>query len=108
MSLAVFQQVVLIKQQKREAYENVERGIWYDEASIIDFRTSAGNVNFYPYGRSYIEYARKKWKELILLEEAWLINQVEKAPSKRVYKIDVGGIKTNDIQSYVEKVKKCL
>lgn len=93
---------------KREAYENVERGIWYDEASIIDFRTSAGNVNFYPYGRSYIEYARKKWKELILLEEAWLINQVEKAPSKRVYKIDVGGIKTNDIQSYVEKVKNAF
>lgn len=93
------------KTTKEEAFLKVERGEWFDESSIIDLKITANNVNFYPYGKSYIEYARKKWKELILLEEAWLINQVEKAPSRRIYKIDIGGIKDSEIGNYMERVK---
>lgn len=60
--------------------------------------------NFLPYGKSMVEGGRRVWKQLSLLEDAMLINRVMRAPERRVFKIDVGNIPPQDVDSYMEKL----
>jgi hypothetical protein len=59
--------------------------------------------NFLPYGKSMFEGARRVWKQLSLMEDAMLIHRIMRAPEKRIFKIDVGNIPPNEIDSYMEK-----
>ena len=61
------------------------------------------DANYLPYGRSYLEPARKVFKQLILMEDAMLIHRIMRAPEKRVFYMNVGGIPPNEIDSYMEK-----
>ncbi len=59
--------------------------------------------NFLPYGKAMIEGARRVWKQLSLMEDAMLINRIIRAPERRIFKIDVGNIPPQDIDSFIEK-----
>ena len=61
------------------------------------------DASYLPYGRSYLEPARKVFKQLILMEDAMLIHRIMRAPEKRVFYMNVGGIPPNEIDSYMEK-----
>ena len=61
------------------------------------------DANSLPYGRSYLEPARKVFKQLILMEDAMLIHRIMRAPEKRVFYMNVGGIPPNEIDSFMEK-----
>jgi hypothetical protein len=58
---------------------------------------------YLPYGRSYLEPARKVFKQLILMEDAMLIHRIMRAPEKRIFYMNVGGIPPNEIDSFMEK-----
>jgi len=60
--------------------------------------------NFLPYGKSMIEGARRVWKQLSLLEDAMLISRIMRAPERRIFKIDVGNIPPQDVDSFMEKM----
>jgi hypothetical protein len=66
--------------------------------------------NFLPYGKSMIEGARKPYKQLTLMEDAMLIHRVMRAPEKRVFKVDIGNIPPDEVDTYmndvIEKVRK--
>jgi hypothetical protein len=70
---------------------------------IAHFRMLSDS-NFLPYGKSMLEGARRVWKQLSLMEDAMLIHRIMRAPEKRVFKIDVGNIPPNEIDSYMEKL----
>lgn len=74
---------------------------------IVHFRL-LGNDNFLPYGSSVIEPARRIWRQLILIEDAMLVYRVIRSPERRVFKIEVGNVKPEDIPSYVEEVTNRL
>jgi len=59
--------------------------------------------NFLPYGKSMIEGARRVWKQLSLMEDAMLIHRIMRAPEKRIFKLDVGNIPPQDVDTYMEK-----
>lgn len=61
------------------------------------------DANFLPYGKSMIEGARRVWKQLSLLEDAMLINRIMRAPERRIFKLDVGNIPPQDVDSFMEK-----
>lgn len=61
------------------------------------------DANYLPYGRSYLEPARKVFKQLILMEDAMLIHRIMRAPEKRIYYMDVGGIAPNEVDNYIKK-----
>ena len=61
------------------------------------------DASYLPYGRSYLEPARKVFKQLILMEDAMLIHRIMRAPEKRVFYMNVGGIPPNEIDAYMEK-----
>ena len=63
------------------------------------------DYNYLPYGRSYMEPARKVFKQLSLMEDAMLVHRVMRAPEKRIYYVDVGSIPPNEVDAYMEKIK---
>ena len=61
------------------------------------------DTNFLPYGRSYIEPARKLFKQYTLMEDAMLIHRIVRAPEKRIFYINVGNIPPNEIENFMQK-----
>lgn len=59
--------------------------------------------NFLPYGKAMIEGARRVWKQLSLMEDAMLIHRIMRAPEKRIFKLDIGNIPPQDVDSFMEK-----
>jgi hypothetical protein len=75
----------------------------YDVFEIAHFRLLSDS-NFLPYGRSMLEGARKEFQKLTLMEDAMLIHRIMRAPEKRIFKIDIGNIPPNEVDSYMETV----
>lgn len=61
------------------------------------------DANFLPYGKSMVEGARRVWKQLSLMEDAMLIHRIMRAPEKRIFKLDVGNIPPQDVDTFMEK-----
>jgi hypothetical protein len=81
---------------------NNSPGIYFDNYEMAHFRLIA-DVNYLPYGRSYIEPARKLFKQYTLMEDAMLIHRIARAPEKRVFYINVGSIPPNEIEAFMQK-----
>ena len=61
------------------------------------------DTNYLPYGRSYIEPARKLYKQYTLMEDAMLIHRIARAPEKRIFYMNVGSIPPNEIDAFMQK-----
>ena len=77
-------------------------GITYDNYEMAHFRM-VGDVNYLPYGRSYIEPARKLFKQYTLMEDAMLIHRIARAPEKRVFYVNVGAIPPNEVEAFMQQ-----
>ena len=76
--------------------------IHLDNYEVAHFRLIS-DTNYLPYGRSYIEPARKIFKQLTLMEDAMLIHRIMRAPEKRMFYINVGGIPPNEVEQFMQK-----
>lgn len=79
--------------------KNLEFNAW----EIAHFRL-LGDDRKLPYGTSVLEKVRRIWKQLLLAEDAMLVYRVVRAPERRVFKVYVGNIDEDDVESYVQKV----
>jgi len=77
-------------------------GIYFDNYEVAHFRMLA-DTNYLPYGRSYIEPARKLYKQYTLMEDAMLIHRISRAPEKRIFYMNVGSIPPNEIDAFMQK-----
>ena len=88
---------------------NQDNGVIFQNYEIAHFRL-LNDVNYLPYGRSYLEPGRKLFKQYILMEDAMLIHRIVRAPEKRVFYVNVGNIPPNEVENYMQrmmqKVKK--
>ena len=75
----------------------------YETYEMAHFRMLSDS-NFLPYGRSMLEGARKEFQKLLMLEDAMLIHRIMRAPEKRIFKIDIGNIPPNEVDTYMEQV----
>jgi hypothetical protein len=75
----------------------------YDTFEIAHFRMLSDS-NFLPYGRSILEGARKEFQKLMMMEDAMLIHRIMRAPEKRIFKIDIGNIPPNEVDSFMEQI----
>jgi hypothetical protein len=75
----------------------------YDVFEIAHFRMLSDS-NFLPYGRSMLEGARKEFQKLMMMEDAMLIHRIMRAPEKRIFKIDIGNIPPNEVDSFMEQI----
>ena len=74
----------------------------FDNYEIAHFRLIS-DTNYLPYGRSYIEPARKIFKQVTLMEDAMLIHRIMRAPEKRMFYINVGSIPPNEVEQFMQK-----
>ena len=79
-----------------------EQGIFFDNYEMAHFRLLS-DVNYLPYGRAYIEPARKLYKQYVLMEDAMLIHRIARAPEKRIFYMNVGSIPPNEIETFMQK-----
>ena len=80
-----------------------QQKIEFENFQVAHFRL-ASDSNFLPYGKSMIESTRKIWKQLTLMEDAMLIHRIMRAPSKRVFKIDIGNIPPAEVDNYMQRI----
>jgi hypothetical protein len=69
---------------------------------LLTFRLLS-DVNYLPYGRSYIEPARKLFKQYVLMEDAMLIHRIVRAPEKRIFYINIGSIPPSEVDNFIQK-----
>ena len=75
----------------------------FDVFEIAHFRMLSDS-NFLPYGRSMLEGARQEFQKLMMLEDAMLIHRIMRAPEKRIFKIDIGNIPPNEVDTFMEQI----
>jgi len=80
-----------------------EKSMDFNAWEIAHFRL-LGDDRKLPYGTSVLEKVRRIWKQLLLAEDAMLVYRVVRAPERRVFKVYVGNIDDEDVESYVQKV----
>ena len=79
-----------------------ETGVFFDNYEMAHFRLIS-DVNYLPYGRAYIEPARRLYKQYVLMEDAMLIHRIARAPEKRIFYMNVGSIPPNEIDAFMQK-----
>ena len=77
--------------------------IKFENYEIAHFRLLT-DANYLPYGRSYIEPARKTYKQYVLMKDAMLLHRITRAPEKRVFTINVGNIPPHEVDGYMQKM----
>ncbi len=87
--------------------QNAANMITFDNYEIAHFRLLS-DMNYLPYGRSYIEPGRKLYKQYALMEDAMLIHRIVRAPEKRIFKINVGSIPPNEVENFMQKTISTL
>lgn len=76
-----------------------------DAKHVVHLSLNEGLDYFYPFGASILENIFKVYKQKELLEDAVLIYRVQRAPERRVFKIDVGNMPSHMAMAFVERVK---
>jgi hypothetical protein len=84
---------------------NNKSTITLDNYEVAHFRLLS-DTNYLPYGRSYIEPARKTYKQYVLMKDAMLLHRITRAPEKRVFYIDIGNLPPNEVDGYMERLKQ--
>ena len=77
-------------------------GIHFDNYEMAHFRLLT-DVNYLPYGRSYLEPARRIFKQYVLMEDAMLIHRISRSPDRRIFYINVGSIPPNEVENFMQK-----
>jgi hypothetical protein len=78
-------------------------GLTLENWQVAHFRI-LGNDKHTPYGTSVLEASRRIYRQLILLEDAMMAYRIVRAPERRMFKIDVGGIPPQEVEQYMQKV----
>jgi hypothetical protein len=76
-----------------------------DAKHIIHLSLNEGLDYFWPFGQSILENIFKVYKQKELLEDSVLIYRVQRAPERRIFKIDVGNMPSHMAMAFVERVK---
>ena len=79
-----------------------------DAQHVIHVSLTEGLDENWPFGISILENIFKPYKQKELIEDAVLIYRFSRAPERRVFKIDVGGMPPHIAMTFIERVKNEL
>ena len=72
---------------------------------VVHFSLTEGLDVNWPFGNSILEQIFKVFKQKELLEDSIIIYRVQRAPERRIFKIDVGNMPSHMAMAFVERVK---
>jgi len=73
--------------------------------NVIHMSMNSGDDPNWPFGTSVLESIYKTYKQKELLEDAIIIYRIQRAPERRVFKIDVGNLPHHKAMQFVERMK---
>jgi len=76
-----------------------------DAKHVVHMSLNEGLDVFWPFGKSILEQIYMVFKQKQLLEDSILIYRVQRAPERRIFKIDVGNMPSHLAMAFVERVK---
>ena len=76
-----------------------------DAEHVVHISLTEGLDLNWPFGNSVLESIFKIFKQKELLEDAIIIYRIQRAPERRIFKIDVGNMPTHMAMAYVDRVK---
>jgi len=72
---------------------------------VVHLSLTEGLDIFWPFGNSVLENIFKVFKQKELLEDSIIIYRVQRAPERRMFKIDVGNMPTHMAMAFIERIK---
>ena len=72
---------------------------------VLHISLTEGLDVYWPFGNSVLENIFKVFKQKELLEDSIIIYRVQRAPERRIFKIDVGNMPTHMAMAFVERIK---
>jgi len=97
----------ITQQSTQYALGTATADIYFENFEMAHFRLIS-DVNYLPYGRSYLEPGRKIFKQMVLMEDAMLIHRIVRAPEKRIFYMNVGAIPPNEVEGFMQKTVQKL
>ena len=76
-----------------------------DAKHVVHLSLTEGLDRYWPFGQSILENIFKVYKQKELLEDAILIYRVQRAPERRIFKIDVGNMPSHLAMAFVNRIK---
>jgi hypothetical protein len=76
-----------------------------DAKHVVHLSLTEGLDRYWPFGQSILENVFKVYKQKELLEDAILIYRIQRAPERRVFKIDVGNMPSHMAMAFVDRIK---
>jgi hypothetical protein len=78
-------------------------GLTFENWQMAHFRI-LGNDKHVPYGTGVLDPGRRIWRQLVLIEDAMLAYRIVRAPDRRAFYVDVGGIPPEEVEQFMQKV----
>ncbi|MGH7175289.1 MAG: portal protein, partial [Minisyncoccia bacterium] len=72
---------------------------------VVHIRIGDDRRQFYPYGVSIIEPARSPAHQLRMMEDAMVVYRLTRAPERRVFYVDVGGLPSHKAEAFIDRMK---
>jgi Bacteriophage T4-like portal protein (Gp20)/Intein splicing domain len=88
-----------------EAELQQSTAIRFAAEQIVHIKIGDYRRTFYPYGVSLIEAARGPAHQLRMMEDAMVIYRLTRAPERRVFYIDVGGLPPYKSEAFMDRIK---
>lgn len=76
-----------------------------DSAHVVHLSLNNGMQSGWPFGVSLLENIFKTFKQKELLEDSIIIYRIQRAPERRVFKIDTGDLPAPQAMAYLEQLK---
>lgn len=76
-----------------------------DAEHVVHISLTEGLDLNWPFGNSVLESVFKIFKQKELLEDAIIIYRIQRAPERRIFKIDVGNMPTHMAMAFVDRIK---
>jgi hypothetical protein len=86
-------------------FSHAQNEMCIDAEHVVHLSLTEGLDINWPFGNSILESIFKIFKQKELLEDAIIIYRIQRAPERRVFKIDVGNMPTHMAMAYVDRVK---
>jgi hypothetical protein len=72
---------------------------------VVHMSLTEGLDAYWPFGNSVLENVFKVFKQKELLEDAIIIYRIQRAPERRIFKIDVGNMPSHMAMAFVDRIK---
>ena len=86
-------------------FQQAQNEVAVNAEHVLHMSLTEGLDIYWPFGNSVLENVFKVFKQKELLEDAIIIYRVQRAPERRIFKIDVGNMPSHMAMAFVERIK---